>query len=100
MSATDGTGKMPVLPGTIEVIVRIRASGVVADPTIIRMDMRGLRMTGLIHVRRSLLDRARRRRRADRSGTMGRNVTATDLMTGRSTALMTALLREGSDGTD
>jgi hypothetical protein len=45
---TEATGKVSMLPGMIEVVVGIAAAGVVADPFSIGVNVRSIRMSGLI----------------------------------------------------
>lgn len=53
VSTSDLAGKVSVLPRMVEVIVGVVAPSVMADPTIIAMDVRGFGMAGLIDMRRT-----------------------------------------------
>jgi len=46
----EAAGEMAVLPGMIEVVVRIVGAGVMADPFTVRMDMRRVRVSGFVAV--------------------------------------------------
>ena len=48
MTAAEAAGKAAVFPGMVHVIVGIIATGIVADPLVVAMDVRGFRMIGLI----------------------------------------------------
>jgi len=48
MTAAEAAGKAAVFPGMVNVIVGIIATGIVADPLVVAMDVRGFRMIGLI----------------------------------------------------
>jgi hypothetical protein len=48
MAGTETTGKTAVFEGTIKVKSRILATGVVTDPGLSRVDVRGIGMIGLV----------------------------------------------------
>jgi len=50
MASTEATCEATVLPGMIEVVVRIVAPGVVADPLAVGMDVRCVGVPGLVVV--------------------------------------------------
>ena len=48
VTATEAAGKAAVLPGMIEVVVRIIGAGVVANPLAVSVDVRCIGMAGLV----------------------------------------------------
>lgn len=55
MTPTEATGKSPVLPGMMEVVVRVVLPGIVSDPFVAAgMDVRSIGMALLVAVRSSL----------------------------------------------
>ncbi len=48
MAAAKAAGEAAVFPGMIQVIVRVAAAGIVANPIVIVVDVRGVRMIGPI----------------------------------------------------
>jgi hypothetical protein len=48
MPAADASREASMLPGTVEVIPGIVAAGIVPDPAVVGMDVRNIRMPGLI----------------------------------------------------
>ena len=48
MTAPKTAGETTVFPGTIDVIVLVAAAGIVTDPMVVVVDVRGLRMIGMI----------------------------------------------------
>src|SRR5579863_1355689 len=83
VSRANWACEMAVLPGMVEMIVRIVASGVVANPLVIlRVNVRSLRMALLIIEGAPLIvgGSRRTRRSADRSRPMCRNAAAANAM--------------------
>ena len=83
MVSAHGTGEVSMLPGMIEMIVRITAAGVVAHPRIvIGMHMRCAGVAGLfVHVGGAV------RRFVHRRWAVCRDVSAADAMHGRAAAM-------------
>jgi hypothetical protein len=73
VAAAEAAGEVTVFPRMIKVVVRIVATGVVADPLAIGVDVRSVGMAGFVGEVRSCL-RGRRMGRAGRSWTMRGNV--------------------------
>ena len=72
------SGEMPVLPGMVEMIVRVAASAIVSDPMVVlSMNVRSLRMSlGIVEFTMLVLRRRRMRSRSPhRCGTVRRNMT-------------------------
>ena len=78
VAAAEAAGKASVLPGMIEVVVRVVAARVMANPFAVRMDVRRVGMSGLV-----VEVRSRRHRMFNRSRPMGGDVpdTVADVMT-------------------
>ena len=55
MAAAKAAGEAAVLPRAIDVIVGIIATGIVTDPSVVVMDVRGLRVIGPITERRAII---------------------------------------------
>lgn len=56
VAAADFTGEVPMLPGPIQVIVGVVAASVMTNPLIIlRVNVRGLGMSGLVAIARALI---------------------------------------------
>lgn len=45
MAASEPAGKTPMFPGTIQMVMRIIAAGIVPDPLVVRVNVRSLRMS-------------------------------------------------------
>jgi hypothetical protein len=73
VATADGAGEASVLPRMIEVVVSVATTGVVADPFVVGMDVRGVGVTSAI-VKVTVF--RGRMRRARWSGAVGGNVSA------------------------
>ena len=110
MAAAKAAGEAAVFPRTIDVIVGVLATGIVTDPSVIVVDVRGLRMIGLVAEGASILLRScfrcaifgcailrGARRSASRgSGTMRGHVTAANIAS--ATALLSSALSASAAG--
>lgn len=113
MAAADAAGEAAMLKRMIDVIAGIIAAGIVADPLIIGVDVRGIRVAISVGISRGfLLWRALRflRRsalvvllRTGRRGAMSGNMAVADVASLRRASVLIAVvlfLRESGNGTD
>jgi len=91
MAAAEAAGESPMLKGMIEVKAGIVASGVMADPSAVVVDVRGFGMACFVAAWGRFGRRAMRRRR-----TMFGNESATNRVA--ATTAMVTVLRKSRDG--
>jgi hypothetical protein len=102
VTSTYGSGKMSVFPSPVDVIVRVTAPSIVADPLIVLgVNVRSLWMPRLVSKRAPLRSRRRLMRSSHRSRSVRRNVATADSAlstagTPRSSSLVSTL-REHRD---
>jgi hypothetical protein len=95
VALTESAVEVAVLPGMIEVIVRIIGAGIVADPFIVGVDVRGVGMAIFVDV----FWWCRMLHRFGWSRAMRRNVASADALNGRRRRRM-FFLRESGNRTD
>jgi hypothetical protein len=94
MAFTEAAGEVPMLPGMIQMIVRVIRAGIVADPLIVGVDVRGVGVAIFVGV----FWRCRMLNRLGWSRPMRRNVASTDAVNGRRSFVF--FLRESRNRTD
>jgi hypothetical protein len=95
MAGTEPSREVPVLPRMIEMVVRIITAGVMPDPLIVRIDVRGVRVPGLVAI--IAVFRGGRPFTSNRSRPLRRNVVPAPFTLGVFTA---PGLRESRNGKD
>lgn len=99
MAAADAACEAAMLPGMIEVIVRIIAPGIVADPLIVGVNVRGLGVSFFVGIFRRFLW-GNVLRRAGWSGPASRNMAVAHIVRRRSATVFFFFLRESRNRTD
>jgi len=95
MAGTEPAREAPMLPRMIEMVVRIITAGVMPDPLIARIDVRGVRVAGLVAI--IAVFRGGASSTSNRSRPMRRNVVHPLFTLGVFTALGLRKSRHGKD---